>query len=339
MEVFVKSFTTYRTVKMAISTAHSLVLDSLNPETSTITVMGEFIGQEDAGNWLIADGRVYSITNVKPGTGITTISLGSPLEVFSRPLELEQQPSSQTVGGFIAEMLLQNWASGEDPVYSIPYLTVSNSDATAFAPPDLDNSGCFKLSEYCRLMRKSYRVAVQFADGGDKLRCSIVKIPERSRQISFQDGRSQLQSAEFSSSGYAKLTVIHDVKTGEKDENGEAIYARSRSTWYLAEDGNASQLIPPRRASGGWGTLYIKGDADVYTKVVEAFAKNKRSHKVEFWSTLDLDVQDTCTFLISGKLIQSYISYKRKSSQDRRYYYKIGELATTATEKLKGAMK
>lgn len=339
MEVFIKSFSTYRTVKMAISTSHSLVVDSLDPETSSITVMGEFIGQEDAGNWLIADGRVYSITNVKPGIGNTIISLGSPLEVFSRPLELVPQPLSQTVGGFISEALLQNWADGEDPVYAIPYLAVSSSDSTAFAPPDLDSSGCFKLSEYCRLMRKSYRVAVQFTDGGDKLRCSISRTPERFRQISFQDGHSQLQSAEFSSSGYAKLTVIHDVKTGEKDENGDAIYARSRSTWYLAEDGTVSQLIPSRRASGGWGSLYIKGDADVFTKVVETFAKNKRSHKIEFWSTLDLNIQDQCTFLVSGKLMQSYVSYKRKSSQDRRYYYKFGELATTATEKLRGAMK
>lgn len=339
MEVFVKSFATYRTVKMAISTAHSLVVDSLDPETSTITVMGESIGQEDAGNWLIADGRVYAITNVKPGTGVTTISLGSPLEVFSRLLELETQPAAQTVGGFIAQMLLENWAAEDDPVYSIPYLTVSNADSTAFAPPDLDNSGSFKLSEYCRLMRKSYRVAVQFADGGSVLQCSIAKVPEKYRQISFQDGQSQLQNAEFSSSGYAKLTVIHDVKTGEKDENGDAVYSRNRSTWYLSESGEVSQLIPSRRASGGWGTLYIKGDADVYAKVVETFAKNKRSHKIEFWSKRDLHVQDTCSFLISGKQMQSYISYKRKSSQDKRYYYKLGELATTATEKLRGAMK
>jgi hypothetical protein len=43
--------------------------------------------------------------------------------------------------------------------------------------------------------------------------------------------------------------------------------------------------------------------------------------------------------MVYGELLQSYISYKRKTSEDKRYYYKSGELATTATEKLRGAAK
>ena len=83
----------------------------------------------------------------------------------------------------------------------------------------------------------------------------------------------------------------------------------------------------------------MKSSENVQAKVVEAFAKNKANHKLEFWSTLDLSVQTDCTFLVYGQLLRSYISYKRKSSTDRRFYYKSGELATTATEKLKGVMK
>ena len=107
----------------------------------------------------------------------------------------------------------------------------------------------------------------------------------------------------------------------------------------LDETGEISQLIPQNRASGEWGVVHIQGDADVRTKVVEAFAKNKANHKLEFWSTRDLAVQDDCTFMVYGELLQSYISYKRKSSEDKRFYYKSGELATTATEKLRGAVK
>ena len=40
-----------------------------------------------------------------------------------------------------------------------------------------------------------------------------------------------------------------------------------------------------------------------------------------------------------GEILRSYISYIRKSSEDSRYYYKSGELATTATEKLRGVIK
>ena len=155
----------------------------------------------------------------------------------------------------------------------------------------------------------------------------------------FTDGRSQLQSVDYSSSGTAKLTVLHDVDTGEKDENGEAVIQRNRSEWYLSESGEASQTPPSRRASGKWDTITVSGNADVETKVVETFAKNKAYHKLEFWSERDLSVHDICTFEVYGELLNSYISYKRKASTDRRYYYKSGELATTATEKLKGAMK
>lgn len=339
MEVFVKSVATYRTIKKATAISSSLVVDSLESETSTVAVKGTDINRGDTGNWLIADNGVYQISNVKPEGDRTIITLLPPLDAFSRPLEFSEPASGQTVGGFVADMLQTHWTGGGDPVYALPYLIVSNSDTTAFVAPDLDSGGCFKLPEYCRLMRKGYRTVVKFTDAGSALSCSISKVPAVTRQVSFEDGRSRLQSVDYSSSGTAKITVIQDVDTGEKDDSGEAIYNRIRTDWYLSESGEISQTIPARRASGEWGSLYIKGNNDVEAKVIETFAKNKANHKLEFWSTLDLAVQSDCTFMVYGELLHSYISYKRKSSEDKRFYYKSGELATTATEKLRGAMK
>lgn len=216
---------------------------------------------------------------------------------------------------------------------------MSNLDTTAFSPPELDNNDCYKLSEYARLMRRSYRVTVRFSDGGDELLCNISTPPIEAHNISFDDGKSQLQNLDYSASGTAKLTVLCDVDTGEKDDDGEPIVSRQRSTWYLAEDGAVSQTVPARRASGTWDTISVKKLEEVETKVIETFAKNKTNHKLEFWSTLNLNVQDNCTFYAYGEILRSYISYKRKSSEDSRYYYKSGELATTATEKLRGVIK
>lgn len=339
MEVFVKSFATYRTIKKATSISSSLVVDSLDPETSAVTVKGTDINRADTGNWLICDGSIYLISNVKPERDRTVLTLAAPLEAFSRPLELAAQTAGQTVGAFVAGLLNSQWVAGSDPAYALGYLVVSNADTTAFIPPETDNGGCFKLPDYCRLMRKTNRILVRFADAGSTLQCSIAKVPATSRQISFEDGHSRLQSVDYSASGIAKLTVLHDVETGEKDENGDKIYSRQRSDWYLAESGEISRTVPARRASGSWGTLYIQGDKDVETKVAETFAKNKANHKLEFWSDRDLAVQTDCTFMVYGELLQSYISYKRKSSEDKRFYYKSGELATTATEKLKGVMR
>jgi hypothetical protein len=339
MDIFVKSFSTYRTIKQATAVSHSLVLDALDRETSTVTVAGSGIDRSDAGNWLIADGQVFRIADVKPETDRATLTLEAPLEAFQRPLEFDIQPNDQTVGGFITAQLQAHWAACDDPVYALPYLNVSNVDTTPFALPELDSSGCFSLTDYARLMRKAYRVTVTFADSGRQLACMVQAVPASVRNVSFEDGRSQLQSVAFSYSGLAKITALHDIDTGEKNAAGDPVYLRERSTWYLSEDGEISQLIPSRRAPGEWGSVYVKGTEDVRTKVVEAFAKNKTNHKLEFWSTLDIPVQADCVFLVYGQLLRSYISFKRKSSTDGRYYYKSGELATTATEKLKGVIK
>lgn len=339
MEVFVKSFVTYRIIKKATVISSTIVLDSLEKETSTVTVRGTGINRSDAGNWLIIDGSILQIQAVKPESDRTILTLGPPLDAFTRLIELTAQPIGQTIGGFVAQQLQDQWSKSIDPMYSMPYLVAVSSDDTAFVPPEVGDSGCFSVAEYCRLMRKSYRIAVTFSDLGNALQCHIFKQPVTSRQISFEDGRSRLQSVDYSNSGIAKLTVLHDVSTGEKDANGDDVFIRDRSIWYLAEDGSVSQLVPARRAAGKWETIYIQGNKDVEAKVVETFAKNKTSHKLEFWSEIDLAVHENCTFMVYGELLHSYISHKRKSNEDKRFYYKSGELATSATEKLRGAMK
>lgn len=339
MEAFVKSFATYRTIRKATVISSALTVDALDAETSTATVKGTDIGRGNTGDWLIIDGTVFQISVVKPQTDRTILTLLSPLDAFSRPLELGQQMDGQSIGGFVSDMLQTHWIGCSDSVYAMPYLTVSNLDTTPFAAPELDNSGCFDLPDYCRLMRKSYRTVIRFSDAGNTLACTIDKVPAASRKVSFEDGHSQLQTVDYSSSGTAKLTVLCDISTGEKDENGDAITIRERSIWYLSESGDVSRTVPNRRASGKWSTITVKGTDDIEAKVVETFAKNKANHKLEFWSTLDLAVQDDCTFFVYGEELRSYISYKRKSSDDRRYYYKSGELATTATEKLRGVTK
>lgn len=339
MDAFIKSFRTYRAIKKAVVLSNSLILDSLDAETSTVTVKGTQINRSDTGNWLILDKGVFHISQVKPQQDRTILTLVSPLEAFNRPLELSAPSAGQSIGGFAAGILREHWANCPDPDYSMPYLQISTSDATPYVQPELDSSGLFKPNEYLRLMRKSYGIATRFVDAGSFLLCSISKPPIDSRNVSFDTGQSQLKSVDYSSSGIAKLTVLCDVETGKKDAQGEAILERQRYTWYLAEDGRISQEVPARRAVGVWSTITVKNLEEMQAKVVEAFAKNKSSHKLEFWSTLDLNVQDVCTFNVYGELLQSYISCKRKTSEDKRFYYRSGELATTASEKLRGVIK
>ena len=93
MEVYVKSFSTFRTIKKATANAWELVDDSLDYETSTVTVVGDAIDRSDAGNWLILDGQIFRISNVSPESAQTVLTLESPLDAFTRPIELEAQPA------------------------------------------------------------------------------------------------------------------------------------------------------------------------------------------------------------------------------------------------------
>lgn len=339
MEVFVKDFATYRTIKQATLIHSSLVIDSLDSEKSSLAVRGLKIDREDAGNWLIVDGAVYRIATVTPEDDHAVLTLQHPLDAFSRSIALLTQPSGQTIGGFVASSIQANWVDESDPVYAVPYLIVSNSDTTAYVAPEPDDGGYFRLSEYCRLMRKSHRVTVTFSDGGKSLLCGIAKDLGSSRNVSFADGRSKLESVSYGTSGYAKLTVLHDVNSNEKDADGNDIYLRETTTWYLSEDGNASQSVPSRRAAGEWGILHLKDCPNITEKVVEEFSKNRSGHKLEFSSTLDIAVNSNCTFVVHGKVLKSYISCKKKDSASDRFYYIAGELATTVTEKLKGILQ
>lgn len=321
MEVYVKDFATWRTIKKATCLNSDLVLDSLDKDNSTLTIAGTGINRSDAGNWLIVEAAVYLIHQVKPQEGRTVLTLLSPLDAFARPIPFAEQIAGQTIGGFISDMLRIHWVDCNDPAYAVPYLAVSDSDTVPFVSPDLNNVGLFDLASYCRLMRKTYRVKVSFKLSGNELTCTIEDTPAASRQISFSDGRSQLKSVDYAAAGVAKITAIQDgVET----------------VWFLSEAGEISQEIPARRAAGSWETISVSSGAIVADKVAETFAKGRSGHKVEFWSSLDLSVQDSCRFLINGEYLTSYISCKRKNRTDTRWYYKAGELATTASEKLRG---
>ncbi len=339
MEAFVKSYASYRTIKKATVITREIVTDSLEAEPSSAVLAGSSIGYDDVGNWLILEGTVFWISGAKPEAGRVTLSLSHPLEAFSRPLELSEQPAAATIGGFVTGVLNANWIQCSDPDYKTSYLVVSNSDTTPYVNPETDASGCFDLPGYCRLMRKGYRTLVQFVNKGDSLECTISGSAESSRQISFEDGRSQLQRFECASSGVAKITALCDVPTGEKDANGDAVKERTRSTWYLSEAGEISQTVPEHRAAGKWITILVKNPEDVEAKVIETFAKNKSDHKIEFFSTLDLNVQDACLFFVNNRLLRSYITCKKQTNGSNRYFYRAGELATTVTEKLRGVMK
>lgn len=330
MQVFVKKFRDYRTIKNAVTLSHTLVLDSLKQEKSTVTVKGTAIGRSNTGDWLLADGRLFVIQNVKPTGENTVLTLLPPLDAFSRKLQPGLKASDQSVGQLIKRSLEENWTRCPDPVYAVPYLSILNEDQTPVIAPTEDLLTAWSLPEYCRKMRKLFRIRVSFRDVDSRqILCRITVQPEVYRQILFEDGHSTLQTVDYASDGISKATVIRNTEAGGKIKHEE-------ETWYLAADGGVSMAVPEKRAPGRWELVEAKGKDPLELAARAAFAKNKYDHRITFLSDKELSVGEICGFNVYGDILVSAISCKTITSGDSRALYKSGQLAVRASEKLKG---
>lgn len=192
MQVYLKTFAAWRTVRQATALSSNLVIDSLDAENGSVTVDGTEIGNGNTGDWIVVDGMIYQLSAVKPQTDRTVLTLTNLIDSFSRPLELQETiPEGQTIGGFIKAAITDNWILSDDPVYAIPYMTVISDDTTPLELPEMDNSGLYTLSDYIRLVRRTHRVTVTFSPTESGILCRIQKAPEIYRQVTFDDGRSQ----------------------------------------------------------------------------------------------------------------------------------------------------
>ena len=323
MKSYIKNFAAMRTVRSMDVIASAMCLDSTETESSTITVADIDISRDLAGAWLVCDGNIWLIDQITPQVDRTIIQCLDPLDAFSRPLLFSAPSSGATVGSFIQQQLNANWRDQADGVYAMPYLIVQNADTTPFIAPELDDNGLFSMSDYIRQMRRNHQIETRFFLSGDTLQVSILRASRQSWNLVFNDGHAQLESVAYSRSGVAKITAI---------QNGVA------TDWYLSESGLASTNVPDKRAVGTWEVLSLTEKDVQKDKVMAAFAKNSESHKVEFWSNRQFAVYDQLTIRLYGEVLRSHVSYVGRRSTDDRFYYKSGELAVTAADKLKGVI-
>lgn len=325
MKIYFKSKSTFRTVASADVLSASICVDSTDGQASTVTAVGEY-GRTLSDQWAVYDGLLFLVSKVTPQEGRTLFTLLDPVDAFSRPLIYTAPAGVSNAAAYVASIIYSEYVNQSDPVYALPYISVFNPDTIAFIPPETDSDGLFKLSDYIRLLRRMLNFKLTWTISGNALQLTLLKGASTARRIVFNDGHTQLSTAAYSRSGLAKLTVIMQHEDGSTD----------RTDYYLAEDGSVSTSMPARRAEGQWDIITVAANQDPLQKAEEAFAKNKASHKVEFYSDRDYSVYDPCVISLYGELLSSHISYKGKASGDSRWLYKSGELAVTATEKLKG---
>lgn len=333
MWAYIKDFATFGTNDQREALDYKLVLDSMSAEQGSVTVSGDDLPRSLAGSWLIINSEPFFISQISPKKGKTDIKLLPVIGLFNRDL-LYTDISASTIGGYIASVIGSEWINQSDAVYATPYISVTNTDTTAFVEPVQDDNGVFNFLEYIEWARETHNISVKASISKNALNLTISKDTAVAHPLVADDGHTQLSKSSFSSSVVAKLTVLQPEDSGEVDENNDPIMNMTSTVWYLAADGTVSTEVPLNRAVGSWQTITIGEDDDQQEKVVEEFAKNSTSHKVELYSDVQMKVGDTIRLRISGEIFEGQINAISRKKGDIRQLYRIGDLPTTLTEEI-----
>lgn len=112
-------------------------------EQGRVTIFGE---QPDySGQWACINGGLFFISGSAPDSGSTKLTLRLPRYAFSRELPYSGT-GSETYGEFIAGILTAEYIGQADAEYAMPYLSVSNTDKTAFTFP-VESGKLYALSD------------------------------------------------------------------------------------------------------------------------------------------------------------------------------------------------
>lgn len=320
MIAYIKSRSDFKNVLHTDTESYSLYTATSNDDSSSVVLSGE-IKEKHKGDWLYLAGRLWLISQIKPGEGRTTLTLKTPENAFDR--QTEYGGSAASIGAFIKAKLESEYKNQADTKYALPYLDVENTDNTTFVAP-VTEGGLFGLADYIKSARRS-GVWCDFSITGSKLKISISTRAPETHSIIFNSGHAQLISRSFSRSVTEKVTVY--------PEGGAA------QDFYLLADGRISTSAPAERLDGEWVKIAAEADAIPKELAAEEFAKNVSSYKIEFYSDRLYKLFDRVRLRFDDGVFAADITARRVSSADNRYYYRCGNLPTTLTEKLQAQIQ
>lgn len=323
MLVYFKDRKTFRTTGKANPQSWDVPIISSTDESGTITIPKED-KKNYADNWVYIADHLFLVDESTPKDNLVDLKITDPTHLFDRQLIYPNNPES-TYGSFIASAIQRDYISCSDIAYRIDYISVVNEDSTPFEEPKLDSARLYSLFDVISTAREKGVIFDFEIAGPTTLRIRIHTNTSDPHNIIFSDGHSELSDETFSRIKTAKVTVM---KSGEE----EGVYTMTH--WYLSASGNISQNVPASRAEGEWAYITIGKDEDPETKAREKFKENISSHKIEFFSDRIYNFWDTVHFKIDGEVMNSRIVGIFISSDQTKYLYRCGDLATTLTEKV-----
>lgn len=268
---FVKDRKTFNTYVSCDCTEFELVLDSIYDNTSSATLIGEYI--IDMGDYIIIDDFIGIIKSFESRNGMTTVVINDITTLFDKDWVYDPDKAlGKTIEQFLADELNEKYVFQNDEKYRFPYLTVeAKTNNVDFVAPlqDDENSSLYNLYHYFAYVRRLRNVFVNITFSNDRLYLTITNRTPETKTIMFNSADVQMVSENQSSESIAKITVVLDYYT-ELD-------------FYRFTDGSySSDPSAGERAEGKWSVVTLESSDD-YLGIVCSNEEMRAYGNVEDW--------------------------------------------------------
>lgn len=317
MTGYIKTRDTFELYRSYPAVSWDLPVASYQAATGTVVLRG-MVPAAAKDMWLLFDGLIWTIDRVEPQGGVTTLTIAPGIDAFDRPL-LYPAAVPETVGGFIALALLQEYRDQPDSAFALPYLHVSRSDVAPYIKPEVSDAGLYSLPDYVRSVQDTTRVDLSVA--GNTMLVHIVPA-QLNIHPALMDGATQVLQQTYSRQFVSKVTVVQS--TGATD-------------FYVDSSGAAGTEPPSARPNGEWRVVEARDNVEALEAAKEVFAENVAANKISFVSPERYGLGDIIRTRLDGMAAELKITAIRKTSSDSRWQYECGELKTSLSERLRAA--
>ena len=324
MRCYIKDFKTFLTIAKFDATSYSLP-DGTKGEIVIYQKDPVDLRTKYVGMWVIINSEIFYISEVTPNDDYVSLEIQPPIYAFTRQVEYD---GSTTYGTLITNILNNDFgANCSDTEYRLNYLSVTNTDTTACLIETDDYGFIIPCDIFDDALYAG--VAIDFSYTNTELNVDIHTANYDEGVVAFNDGKTILEAESYDPNFIAKVTVLHRLETeNEGDDEFEEIH------YYLSTDNQISTTPPVNRAKGIWKYYTASADESPLSVAIGAFSHNNDNHKIEFHCPTRFNLYQKIRMRLRGELFNTIITSRVLSSDDSRYYYTCGNLATTLTEKV-----
>lgn len=323
MECYIKDKKTFETKHHAPAVDWDITLESIYDEVSKFEIKGSK-DKAQQGDFLFAGDFAGVIKSIEPHDEYLSITCDDIVTIFQRDLfAVADTPASGGLEAYIKRRIDAAYVNVSDAMYKMPYIKVITGTTTSGNTlPDIDDD-VWNIKSYLAKVRRVNGIYTSFEIQRNNLIIRIFHKDRANHNIFLTMSAFELLEETYSNTEVGKVTTRAEDTGATRD-------------WYLLVDGTITNTYTPNnRINGLWELTSVKDDSEAEEKAKNIFAKNSKSHLIEFATDRQYNFYDNVTIRTKeGRVLQSYISAIRLEKGKTKTIYKTGELRLLLHEKL-----